>query len=437
MRHRGHLLSALALPGFRRLYAMRLTGQFGDGVFQASLAGAVLFNPERQTRAADVAAGFVVVLLPYSLIGPFAGVFQDRWRRQRTLVLANVVRAAGVAVLAAEILGRLQGLAFYASALVVVSVNRFVLSALSASLPHVVEIDNLVTANALSTTSGSIATTIGGAAAVGVRALSSGNDRAYAAIALAAALPYLVAALCGRGFDRDALGPDDVERDNRETVREVTRGFVEGARHVHARKATFYALIAISIHRLFYGVSTICTVLLYRNYFHDEGLFRAGLGGLAQAVGAAAVGGGIAALITPLGTRRLGYVRYPALMLAVASVTELALGLPFSMPLLVLAALLLGLAAQGIKISVDTLVQQSVEDDHRGRVFALYDTMFNLTLVAAAVFTAMALPENGHSTGAVIAIAAGYALTAIGYLHYAGGGTQAAERTTVPAVRSA
>ena len=48
-----------------------------------SLAGAVLFDPEHQARAADIAAGFAVLLLPYSFVGPFAGVLLDRWWRQR------------------------------------------------------------------------------------------------------------------------------------------------------------------------------------------------------------------------------------------------------------------------------------------------------------------------------------------------------------------
>jgi len=95
----GHLLNALSQRGFRRLYAARLLGQFGDGVFQASLAGAVLFNPERQAHAGDVAAGFAALLVPYSLVGPFAGVLLDRWRRQRVLVVSNVLRALGVLVI--------------------------------------------------------------------------------------------------------------------------------------------------------------------------------------------------------------------------------------------------------------------------------------------------------------------------------------------------
>ena len=151
-----HLVSAFADPGFRRLFATRLVCQFGDGVFQASLAGAVLFDPERQAHAADVAAGFTVLLLPYSLIGPFAGVLLDRWWRQRVLVVANIARAVGVLAVAAEIAGGVTGFPFYFSALVIVSLSRFVLSALSAAQPHVVAEAELVTANALTTTAGAL-----------------------------------------------------------------------------------------------------------------------------------------------------------------------------------------------------------------------------------------------------------------------------------------
>lgn len=420
MPRRGHLLTALAVQGFRRLYAVRLLGQFGDGVFQASLAGAVLFSPERQAHAADVAAGFAVVLIPYSLVGPFAGVLIDRWSRQHVLVASNLLRAVVVLAVAAEILVGLRGLPFYATALVAVSLSRFFLSALSAALPHVVSADDLVTANALSTTSGAIATTLGGASAIGVRALIGSSNRDYAVIALAAAVIYVVTALPARAFGADELGPDDVERTNRETLRDVARGLQDGARHIYEIKPAFYSLVAIGVHRLCYGVSTVCMLLLYRNYFHDEGFFRAGLAGLGQVVGAVAIGGGIAAFVTPGAARHLGYVRWPALLLIGSAVVEIALGLPYRMPPLLLAALLLGFVSQAIKICVDTLVQQEVEDIFRGRVFALYDTLFNVTLVAAAVLTAVALPENGYSPVAVVTIGVVYALIGAAYLRIGG-----------------
>src|SRR3954447_5970186 len=94
---------------FRRLLATRLLSQFGDGVFQAALAGTVLFNPQRAADPLDVAAGFAVLLLPYSLVGPFAGVWLDRWSRRQVLLRANVLRAGLVAVLAALVRAGVAG----------------------------------------------------------------------------------------------------------------------------------------------------------------------------------------------------------------------------------------------------------------------------------------------------------------------------------------
>ncbi len=408
----------LRLASFRKLYAIRLAGQLGDGVFQASLAGAVLFNPERSARPADVAAGFAVILLPYSLVGPFAGVLIDRWSRQRILLVSNVLRALSVVVVGAEIAAGLEGVPFYATALVVVSINRFVLSSLSAALPHAVDLGRLVGANALSTTSGAIAATTGGGLAIGLRSLvdaSSGNA-GYAGIALLATIPYALAALAATRFGRQALGPDNVELAQRETARAVVQGLVAGARHIRERRAVSLALTAIGVSRFCYGVSTICTLLLYRNYFTDDGVLRAGLAGLGQVVVMVAIGGGLAALITPTATRRLGLTRYPALLLVLAAVTQLSLGLPFTKLTILFAALVLGFIAQAVKISVDTTVQRSIEDEFRGRVFSLYDTLFNLMFVGAATITAFVLPDNGKTVIGVLCIAAGYLLVGIWYL---------------------
>jgi MFS family permease len=436
---RGHLRLAWAEPAFRRLLAVRLVGQFGDGVFQASLAGAVLFNPHHQARAADVAAGFAVLLLPYSLIGPFAGVLLDRWWRQRILVVANLLRAVLVVLVAAEIAGGFAGVGFYGSALVVISLSRFVNSALSAALPHVVGPDELVTANAISTTCGTIAATVGGAVAVGVRALAGGGDRAYAAVAAAALVPYLIAAGAARPFPLAALGPDDAERAHRETLRQVAVGLAAGARHAYSRPPARNALAAIGVHRLCFGLWTVTTLLLYRNYFRADGVLRSGLAGLTQVVALVALGGGLAALATPPLARRLGYGRWPAALLAASGVVVAACTLPYRLAPVLLAALLLGFASQGIKICVDTLVQTHVDDEFRGRVFALYDALFNLALVVAAVLTALVLPEDGHTPRTAVVVAAVYLLTAATYLAAsrwsgaagpAGAGVRAAARST-------
>jgi MFS family permease len=427
VQRRGHLVAALANPGFRRLFAVRLAAQFGDGVFQAGLAGTVLFNPERQAHAADVAAGFTVLLLPYSVIGPFAGVLLDRWWRQRVLVAANAARGVAVLAVAAEIGSGVAGVPLYTSALVIISMSRFVLSALSAAQPHVVAPAELVTANSVAATGGTVAAAAGGGLAIAVRAVVGTTNGDYAVIAAAALLPYLLAAALARPFPRMSLGPSAAERAARETLREVARGLVAGARKVATIPPVANGLLAIAVHRLCYGIWTVCTVLLYRNYFKSSGVFRAGLTGLGQVVAAVAIGGVLAALVTPAAFRRAGAVRWPAAMLAASAVIELALGLPYTMPLLLLAALLLSFTSQAVKISVDTLVQQHIVDAFRGRVFALYDMLFNVALVLAAVLTAAVLPEDGHRPAAVLAISAGWALTALAYV--------SRSRRTTPAVR--
>jgi MFS family permease len=417
VKRRGHLLSALADRGFRRLLAVRLASQFGDGVFQASLAGAVLFNPERQAHANDIAAGFTVLLLPYSLVGPFAGVLLDRWWRQRVLVVANTARGVAVLGVAAEIATGVAGVAFYMSALVIISISRFILSAFSAGQPHVVEDTNLVTANALAATAGTIITAAGGGAAIGVRGLLGETNGDYALIAAAALVPFLLSAALARRFPLSELGPTDAERGARETLGEVLRGLAAGARHVRDLPPVANGLASIGLQRLCLGVWTVCAVLLYRNYFTDHGVFRAGLAGLGQLVAGVAAGGALAALITPSAFRTIGAVKWPAAMLGASAVVEVALGLPYVPGLMVLTALLLGFTSQAVKITVDTLIQHHVVDAFRGRVFALYDMLFNVALVAAAVLTAAALPEDGHSPVAVVLIGVGLAVAALGYLY--------------------
>src|SRR5262245_23533676 len=129
---------------FRRLFGTRLLAQTSDGIFQVALASYVFFSPDRQPSAQAVA--FAALLLPYSVVGPFTGVLLDRWRRRQVLVWANVIRAAMVVGVAGLVVTDTTGVPFYASALAVLSVNRFFLAGLSAALPHVVATAELVMA---------------------------------------------------------------------------------------------------------------------------------------------------------------------------------------------------------------------------------------------------------------------------------------------------
>ena len=396
--------SLLARGGFRRLLAVRLSAQFGDGVLQAALAGTVLFNPQRAAEPIGVAAAFAVLLLPYSLVGPFAGVWLDRWSRRQVLVHADLLRSGLVGVLALLVAAGSAGTAFLLTGLVLFSVARFVLSALSASLPHTTP--DLVPANSLSTTSGAVATVAGAAVAIGLQqAVVLGGDVGYSVLTLCAAGPYLLAAALAAGFDRAALGPDGGTA--APSAGQVVAGMVAGLRHVRARPPAVTALAVITVHRLCFGLVTLMTLLFSRAAPSGAGLLGAGL-----ALAAGAVGTLLAAAVTPAAVRRLGTARWATRLLAVGGALFVVLGLPFLPWTVVLTGAVLGFLGQGVKICVDTTLQQD-DDEVRGRVFALYDVLVNVGYVVALLAAAHLLPVDGVSRPAVIAVGAAYALAAL------------------------
>src|ERR1700726_2898969 len=183
----------LAERDFRRLFATRLISQTGDGVFTAGLGSYVFFNSTTFPNPASAATAFAVLYLPYSLIGPFAGVFIDRWSRRQILVWSALIRAVFVVVTASLVASGSLGLPLYVSVLAVLGVNRFFLSSLSAALPHVVAEDKLVMANAVSPTMGTVVGFAGGIAGLGVHLATGGGRGGSAATLLGAGGGYLPA----------------------------------------------------------------------------------------------------------------------------------------------------------------------------------------------------------------------------------------------------
>jgi MFS family permease len=414
-RHLSHLLRG---HRFRQLFTVRVTSQLTDGVFQVAVASYVIFSPEQQPSPEAIAGALAVVLLPFSALGPFVGVFLDRWSRRQVLAWSNFVRVALVGALTVGVAADLRGPALFGLILVCLSVNRFLLAGLSASLPHVVLNEDLVTANAVTPTAGTMAFLLGLGVGTGARLLweAGGVDGDVGVLAIAAVL-YGGAGLTALRIPRDLLGPDyDPDRPAvREAARHVVRGLRDGLRHLADRRAAAYGLGAIGAHRFFYGISTVSLILLYRNYFHEASETGAALNDLSVAILVSGVGFFAAAFVTPVVTDRVPLRTWVLMLLVLAAVTQAFPASLYTRPALLVAAFFLGLASQGIKISVDTMVQAHVDDAFRGRVFALYDVIFNVAFVAAAGVAALVLPASGKSYAVLAVIAAGYLVTAIVY----------------------
>jgi MFS family permease len=406
-----------ATPRFRQLLTTRLISQTADGVYQASLAGAVLFNPEHHTSPSKVATGFVVLLLPYSLLGPFAGVLLDRWRRQRVLVYGAATKTVLVLATATLlVVNGPSGAPFALTALLALAVNRFYLAALSAALPNVVPANRLVLANAISPTAGTVVTIAGGGIGLGVRGIAGSGDHGNAVVAAVAAVVYLAAAFASATMPRDALGPmTRAGGAMRVAVVAVARDLVAGARHAWDRRAVTWALGVIFGQRFLFGIWTMMALLLYRNSFHSHGVLRAGLVGVGQAVTLGGVGLVIGAALTPRVTSRVGKSVWIIGLTASLTISVCAAAATYSMWLLLVAAPAVGIATQGTKVCVDTIVQTEIEDDFRGRLFSIYDTAYNISFVAGAVAAATVLPTSGKSGATLAVMAVAYLLIAIWY----------------------
>jgi hypothetical protein len=239
------------------------------------------------------------------------------------------------------------------------------------------------------------------------------DDLGASRTALVAAAMYVVAAVLANRMAAGLLGPTDppLHVRVRSALAAVARGVVEGATHVRERGPAARGLAAITAHRFFYGLSFVATLLLYT----EQGAIGLGFGGLGQVVVVSVVGGLLAALVTPAVTRRLGTQRWIVVVFAAASVVEVVFGVPYTHAAFLVAAFFLGFAAQASKICLDTLLQESIEDDFRGRVFSFYDTLFNVSFVSAAAVSAFVLPPDGKSYVVIAIIAGGYALTALVY----------------------
>ncbi|MBU5422348.1 MFS transporter [Cellulomonas hominis] len=417
------------LVDFRRLLTVRLVSQCSDGLFQAGLATLFFFSPENATTATGVAAAFAVLLLPFTVVGPWAGVLLDRWRRRQVLLVGNLVRTALTVLIAVIMATAGVGPVVYVLALVTLSVNRFLLSALSASLPRVVAGPLLLTANSITPTLGTVSAGIG--AGIGLLlglVLPDGGPKDVAALLSAAAL-MSVASLAATRIDRDRLGPDTRADagEMRRALSVLARGLVDGARYLVRRGTPGRALGVMAVHRFLYGVVFIASILISRNLLSDPADARAGLLTFGVVAGVTGAGFALAIVVTPVVSPLIGPHAWITVCLLMASATQALLAVTVARPAVLAGSLVLGLAAQGAKIAVDTIVQRDTADEFRGRAFALYDVLYNAAFVGAAALAAVALPDTGWSPAVFALLAAAYLATALVYR------TRATEPTEVPA----
>lgn len=384
-------LRAMRLPGLRRLLAVRLASQLTDGVFQAGLFGAILFNPERHADPLAIAGGLAVLLLPYSVIGPFAGALLDHWDRRVVLMVANTLRALLIGLVAIAIASGSPDTVVLICALAVTGASRFVASGLSAGLPHVAPREVIVAVNATFVTLGAAMLAVGAGIAAGLRAVFGPDNTGSALTELGAVVLALVAAAIAQGFHPRQLGPDHADDPGSSVTHAVVVGLWHGLREVIHTPTVSAALSAIGMHRLVFGMNTLTLLVFSKEVSKGDGLEVVAAVGSATAAGAL-----LAAITTPMVVDRYGRRTTLVTSLVVGALVELCL-LTYSLPVIYAAAIVLGLVGQTVKLCGDVAMQCDIRDWVRGQVFSVQDAIFNVAYVCAITVAALAIPSDGRT----------------------------------------
>ena len=125
---------------------------------------------------------------------------------------------------------------FYGGVLLAMSLNRFLLAALSASLPHTIDEDEYMVANSVVPTVGPAGVLIGVAVGTSLRLILGQvmpDYQANAILFVVAAAGFVLSASLALRIPRRQLGPDDVEAAK---ARDIVAGLVEALAHLRERR---------------------------------------------------------------------------------------------------------------------------------------------------------------------------------------------------------
>ncbi|HEX4473229.1 MAG TPA: MFS transporter [Nocardioides sp.] len=350
-------------PDLRLLLGAGLVSLTGDYVLSVGLAYSV-YALTGSTLAS--AAALLSAFVPQLVVGSVAGIFVDRWDRKRTMVVTNLLLAAGLAPLL--LVSGVDGIWLVYVVLAVQScLEVFFSPAEQAFLPHVVDDADLVAANGLNAQIRNIARLVG--SGVGGVVAAAGGIRA---IAVVDAVTFVVAAVLVariRTAGRVVVSEEDATDAVRGRVEALVEEWREGLRAVGESHVVRTLLLAMLITSTGEGIMGTLFAPYVRHVLHGSGQIY----GLIT--GVQAIGGVIGGFVVAVLAERWSPVTMVWAGSLVFGLIDLAI---FLYPLLwvtpwpaVGGMILVGVPGALVVAGSITLFQRHTTDDRRGRVFSL------------------------------------------------------------------
>jgi hypothetical protein len=379
----GMLKRGFALLFKNRDYGLLMAAQFaaqaGDGIVQTALGKFIVFggqkgfDPEAAKSPDEVLRIALYIFVPYAIISPFLGVVIDRWDRRRLLWVANGFRGIVVAIIGLVGINAVPQFMLFLAFVLTLASTRVVLATKSAALPATLGESNLTEGNAVSQLGGAMFQIGGAVVAIGASLIFSARW-----VALIGSLVYIFGAVVALRIKR-ASEHEEGKSFWREASR-VLSTIAAGVREVAKSPKAAASIMTYFWLRSLWSFSLTGIAFVSLELLEGAETTRLILTG-----GGGAVGAVTGFLMASMLTKR---VRTTAMLViassAVAGVAVAVLGALDSKGTIILLTFCLGFGFFLGKISLDTMVQEALGDDFRGRAFSLYDIAYNVAWVLAA-----------------------------------------------------
>jgi len=360
---------------FRQLWLGQVVSQMGDWFDTIALYTIIL----RLTGSGrDVGLLLVARFVPSFFFGPISGVIADRFSRQRIMIVSDILRA--FVVLGFLFVRRPDQLwIIYVLTVFQLGLSTFFEPAKTAAIPSIVEDRELVAANAISSVTWSAMLTFGAAIGGFITGLF-GTDVAF----IADAATYLLSA----ALIASIRVPKRKKRERQKVSLSRLLGIretIEGIKYVKDRPRVLAALLVKPAWGIGGGILTLLAVF-------GERIFPVGKDA-AGGIGVLFAARGIGTAVGPIVARRIaGEVdRRMQVSIGIAFLIGGVFYILFgSATSFIFALVVLGIAHCGgsiLWVFSTVILQRSVVDSFRGRVFAAELALVTLTMAASNYVT--------------------------------------------------
>ncbi len=373
---------------FLALWLAQVFSQIGDKVYLVLMIALLDQQFADQESITPLVSGIMVAFtIPAVLFGSLAGVFVDRWRKQRVLFITNLLRGGLVLLIIPGLWlqwpplvnwGWLLGITFAVSTL-----TQFFAPAEQAVIPLVVPQEQLLPANSLYTTTMMGSLILGFALGdplltIAAQVLPQGRE-------LVVAAAYLLAALL-----LARLSPQEQKTANGlQTLPRVWQDLREGWSVLRQKPQLGGAVAHLVVLYTVFAALAVLTIRLAEQLLRPSQFgFLLAAAGVGVAVGAL--------LINVLGSRTWLYRRFRTVgsVLMGGALAGLATA-THNLPWALAWNLVLGLGAALVAIPLQTLLQTETPEEVRGKVFGLQNNAVNIALSLPLAVTGVIATQVG------------------------------------------